>query len=262
MEVERSGCKLKTNWYQKPTFSGRVLNYNSFHPIHQKVGMVYNLVDKAIKLSEKSYKKANIQKVKDILTANSYPKKFINKYIGKRINFLNNNVNNTSEPVTQEKKPMVIVPHINRSTVKISRTLKNLDYNVVSSIHNKLNNVIVKGKDKTKKEHQTHVIYQLDCADNNCNSTYIGQTYRRLQTRIHEHKTNISKQSKYHTIVTEHKIDNNHDFKWNSVKILEKEPNNKKRLISEMIHIKKNRNCINEQTDTDNLNNVYLPLIM
>ena len=60
---------------------------------------------------------------------------------------------------------------------------------------------------------------------------------------------------------TEHRIDNDHDFKWNCVQILEKEPNTRKRLISEMIHIKKNRNCINEQTDTDNLNNVYLPLI-
>lgn len=55
--------------------------------------------------------------------------------------------------VSREKKPTVIVPHINKSTVEISRTLKRLDFNVVNSVHNKLNNVITKGKDKTKKEH-------------------------------------------------------------------------------------------------------------
>ena len=39
-------------------------------------------------------------------------------------------------------------------------------------------------------------------------------------------------------------------------KILDKEPNYFKRLVSEMIHIKK-KTTINKQTDTTNLNAIY-----
>lgn len=44
--------------------------------------MVYNLVNIALKLSEMTYHKTNFQKVKDILAANSYLQKIVNKYIG------------------------------------------------------------------------------------------------------------------------------------------------------------------------------------
>ena len=46
---------LITNWYQKPTFSGRYLNYNSHHPHSNKIAIIYCLVDRAINLSHKKF---------------------------------------------------------------------------------------------------------------------------------------------------------------------------------------------------------------
>ena len=46
-------------------------------------------------------------------------------------------------------------------------------------------------------------------------------------------------------------------FRWNDVKILDIEPNWKKRLISEMIHIKTNPSNINKRQDTESLNPLY-----
>jgi len=43
----------------------------------------------------------------------------------------------------------------------------------------------------------------------------------------------------------------NHNFDWNNVKILDFESNYQKRLISEMIHIKSQKNGINLNEDTD-----------
>ena len=40
-------------------------------------------------------------------------------------------------------------------------------------------------------------------------------------------------------IISDHRMNLNHNFKWNEVKILDKEASYNKRLISEMIHIKK-----------------------
>jgi len=42
---------LILNWYHKPTYSGRYLSFLSGHPIHQKMGMMYGLIDRAIFLS-------------------------------------------------------------------------------------------------------------------------------------------------------------------------------------------------------------------
>ncbi|XP_071571138.1 uncharacterized protein [Temnothorax nylanderi] len=43
--------KFIFNWYHKPTFSGRYLNYHSHHPISHKRGVIYGLVDKIVSVS-------------------------------------------------------------------------------------------------------------------------------------------------------------------------------------------------------------------
>ena len=73
----------------------------------------------------------------------------------------------------------------------------------------------------------------------------------------HESTSNIRSINKNLSVISEHRIDNNHDFYWKNVKILDKEPNCFKRLVSEMIHIKKEDKTINKQTDTTNLNAIY-----
>ena len=52
--------EIITNWYTKPTFSGRFLNYHSQHPLSQKIAMVYNVTDRAIKLADFRFHKDNI----------------------------------------------------------------------------------------------------------------------------------------------------------------------------------------------------------
>ena len=40
------------DWYRKPTFSGRFLNFYSNHPLIQKKGTIFSLVDRAFLLSD------------------------------------------------------------------------------------------------------------------------------------------------------------------------------------------------------------------
>ena len=49
-----------TNWYRKPTFTGCYINYFSHHPLNQKIGIVYMLVDRALKLAHKKYQNENL----------------------------------------------------------------------------------------------------------------------------------------------------------------------------------------------------------
>jgi len=73
----------------------------------------------------------------------------------------------------------------------------------------------------------------------------MGQTCRQLKTRISEHNSHISRNTSTHSVITECKLQFKHDFDWEGVEILDVERNFSKRLISEMINIKSQKNGIN-----------------
>jgi len=59
-------------------------------------------------------------------------------------------------------------------------------------------------------------------------------------------------------VITNHRVNFDHDFNWDKVHILDQEPYLNKRLISEMLFIKRQRNGLNFQTDTERLPEIYL----
>lgn len=112
VKVTRVEEKLKTNWYRKPTYSGRLLHYHSNNPISQKKAIVYNLVDKAVLLSDPTYHSENINIIKEILKQNSYPIKFINQNIKKRFTHLRHNNNNSpSVEETDTDRNFIVLPY-------------------------------------------------------------------------------------------------------------------------------------------------------
>ncbi|KYM76652.1 hypothetical protein ALC53_12947, partial [Atta colombica] len=88
-----------------------------------------------------------------------------------------------------------------------------------------------------------NVAYKISCED--YDASYVGQTKRKLNNRSH---FRYQKKNGF-TIISDHCMNLNHNFKWNEVKILHKEASYNKRLISEMIHIKKQRQGNNKQND-------------
>jgi len=52
-----------------------------------------------------------------------------------------------------------------------------------------------------------NIVYKLSCKD--CDATYVGQTKRKLNT---EHRRDINKKTGKHFVITEHRINNNHEF--------------------------------------------------
>src|SRR5580765_1392571 len=99
----------------------------------------------------------------------------------------------------------------------------------------------------------------LEC--NDCDAKYSGQTKRSLTTRIKEHCSNIKNHPSNHNVVSKHRTEFEHDFKWLEPNILHYEKHKRKREIAEMFFIKKYDNTINLQRDTDNLNSIYNKLI-
>ena len=83
--IKNSDNTISTNWFRKETFSGRFLNYFSLHPLHQKIGIIKNLVDFTILLSDNKFHHHNLNIVSKLLSLNSFPIQFIDKHIKKRL---------------------------------------------------------------------------------------------------------------------------------------------------------------------------------
>ena len=94
-----------------------------------------------------------------------------------------------------------------------------------------------------------NIVYKIDCLD--CDATYVGQTKRKLATRIKEHATNLKLEPPRHSVITKHRIEMRYNFDWENITIFNHKPNYYKRLVSEMIYIKEQKNGINLQTDTE-----------
>lgn len=59
--------KIFIDWFHKKTFSGRVLSFFSNHPFCQKIGIIYNMLDRALLLSHPQFYRKNIKLIVDIL---------------------------------------------------------------------------------------------------------------------------------------------------------------------------------------------------
>ncbi|XP_071578891.1 uncharacterized protein [Temnothorax nylanderi] len=260
--VFRHDNRLITNWYRKPTFSGRYINYFSSHPQKYKINTILNLVDHALLLSDEQFHDDNISFVKSILSNNCFPDALVNKHIRRRraeinvrLSNVNGSVNVDRERSIPDLKYYVPIPYVKAFSEGLRRTFGNYGVNTLYTVPKKLDAMIKKGKDRLDDKKCTGVVYKLECSG--CSACYIGQTKRHLETRIKEHCADINKRPNQHSVVSKHRLDFDHNFKWQDVKILHKEPNLKKREIAEMLFIKKHTDSINSQKDTENLPLVY-----
>ena len=71
------------------------------------------------------------------------------------------------------------------ATRMISKAVYSIDYRCI----NKLNKFIKAHKDKKIISDKNNIIYKIQC--NNCDVSYVGQTKKKLNTKINEHIKNI-----------------------------------------------------------------------
>ena len=124
---------------------------------------------------------------------------------------------------------------------KIASILKPFNFRVLPLVKKSFNYIIKLGKDVTDKWDRTNVVYKFTCKS--CPASYVRETKRALRTRINEHKKNNNPEA----VVYQHTKNFSHGFDWNNVKIIDCESNYKKRIISEMIHIKCNKHNVNKK---------------
>jgi len=254
---------IEFNWYRKPTFSGRFLSFFSHHPMSHKKGVVVGLTDRVFNLSHPRFHNENLSFIVSTLLKNGYPIKFIFHTMSQRLKFLISNFNNNLVPPPSQPSPsptsFFTIPFCTGFPNEFVSNIKNyINKRLAYTVSNKLKSFIRLYKDPLPRTHHCNVIYKISCLD--CDASYVGQTKRKLITRIKEHRSDINKTTGSLSVVSLHRLEG-HEFDWDNVSILDEEPSFRKRLIAEMLHISKNIHNINIQSDTDCLDKLYQPII-
>ncbi|XP_062715221.1 uncharacterized protein LOC134291471 [Aedes albopictus] len=211
MTLHKQNGKIVKVWTPKQA-NGRYLDFNSESPFQHKRNTAIALIDRAIKLTDAE----------------------------ERHNTININRSTLQQPTRKggEKGDKVRVNAVYPGlSEKLSKLLNKHGISLAYQTRDKIKNTVFSRlKDPIPKQKTKNVVYAVPCGTND-GKVYVGQTGRMLETRINEHRTNIRKKEAK-TGLTQHHIDEGHNFNFNKTEILEKIENQASRTIAEAFHIK------------------------
>ena len=118
-----------------------------------------------------------------------------------------------------------IIIHVNSSQ------LTSLCHDSVSTLREKLTRV----KDKLPMGKLSNVVYQVPCT---CGKIYIGETVRRLDTRLKEHKDACICGQLDKSAIAEHAWSEHHPILWESTKVIDRANRQDILRLKEALHIR------------------------
>ncbi|BHF81588.1 hypothetical protein SprV_0802472000 [Sparganum proliferum] len=193
--------KIRTTVYRRATNTRRILHFRSNHPVGHKRSCVRTLFQRVqTHCSDDSGRKEEINYLQALFKANGYPKSFIRNCL-KKPHF---------ERSSGEKpKFWLSIPYVKNVSEATARILKPFGIGVAHKPECTIRQQIMKPKDPLPTTEQSAVVYSIPCL--NCNATYVGETGKRLGTRLHEHQLAINRKDKL-SLVYGHIRELNHDF--------------------------------------------------
>lgn len=90
-----------------------------------------------------------------------------------------------------------------------------------------------------------------------CDASYVERTCRQLKKRIFEHRNHICRNTSQLSVITNHILETNHKFDSDGIEILDNEILLDKKLVTEMLFIKKQKNGLNLQSNTEGLPHAF-----
>ncbi len=248
---------IGTDFYMKPTASGRILNYNSYHSMRLKINTATGLIKRVFSLSSVKTEEEKSTQITSVLRKNGYPKSIIKKLI-------NEYKHKSSNPVTEKvEKPIApaSIQYIRGLSEAICRKINELSGGKTIGISCNRSRAFSKMKDPLNEDEMTRCIYSIPCI--NCLKRYIGLVWRQFANK--RKKQHISGQKnarkkKNRTALEDHVVDEDHQFDFDKFEILDGCNSYNKLKLLEMIHIS-TKETVNKRSDVSNAIQQYAGLI-
>lgn len=255
--------RILTDFYYKPTASGRIINFYSQHPKHVIKNTAYNFISRVLSLSANQFHVKNKKYIVQTLKRNSFPENLIHSLISK---FVATNNNETSID-TVRLRPRVTfsaLSYVKGTSELISKTISDATLSVAYKPLKKLGDLVfTKLKDKVAVHDRHNIIYKIPCKGGEgttCDQSYIGQTKNSLNHRLKEHKRDLKHCTTERTALVKHFITDEHIPDFDNASVIDYEKNNNKRNVLEALHIVSNK-TYNYRRDTAGVCKFYHDLL-
>ena len=134
---ENKTAQFKLSIYRKPTHTNQYLQFQSHHPLHQKLGVVRTLLDRKDNIvTEEEDRQEEDNNIKQALNQCGYPQWAIEK-----VKCNNAKPRQSKKPSKQEKdksKGLVVIPYIEGLSERLSRFLKKHGFSTAMKPHKTL----------------------------------------------------------------------------------------------------------------------------
>ncbi|BHF77522.1 hypothetical protein SprV_0602062900 [Sparganum proliferum] len=178
--------RIRTTVYRKATNTRRILQFRSNHPIGHKRSCVRTLFQRVqTHCSDDDGKKEEAKYLHSLFTANGYPRSFIRECRRKTTR---------QRSVGEKPKFWLAIPYVKNVSEATARILNPFGIGVAHKPESTIRQQIMRPKDPLPATEQSAVVYSIPCQ--NCNARYVGETGKRLCTRLHEHQLAVNREDK------------------------------------------------------------------
>ncbi|XP_035659380.1 E3 ubiquitin-protein ligase TRIM71-like [Branchiostoma floridae] len=248
--VRREDGTVKLLVYRKKTHTDQYLDFNSHHPLHQKLGVIRTLMDRSkTVVTEETDRQQEVKHIKQALSLCGYP-----DWTFKRVQHQSNKPKPKKEKKKEEQKSkgMIIIPYVKGITETLERIFRKHAIATAVKPKTTLRNLLVHPKDRLEDSSKTDCVYKIPCKS--CDKVYIGETGRTFNTRLEEHKKEAknskgsaytrsqkkaAEQTENKSAVTDHIHRNNCVIDWEGARVIDREENRRTRWIKEAVWIRK-----------------------
>lgn len=164
--VIRDGCSIKLDWYHKPSWSGRYMNFDSHLPLAYKKNTVSLLTENFLLLLDPEFHDKNFQLLRNTLISNAYPNQLVEDIIRKtktKVAASEQISGNNEQPKhgIQHDKQTVAIPYTKGLFENLISICKD-DFNVVGRGDNVIKRLcFIRLEDKTMRMQQSNVVYKV-----------------------------------------------------------------------------------------------------
>jgi hypothetical protein len=212
---------LQTSVYRKATNTLQIINFTSNHPIGHKISCIRTLFNRVkTHCNSQESKRNEIEYLRNLFRSNNYPNSFITKHTRNQP---------SSEPYD---KPTYwrSLPYIKNVSEAAARMLIPFKVGIGHRPDATIRSRYMQPKDPLPLMENSSLVYKVNCSD--CSANYIGETSKRLKSRLHEHQLAIRRSDPLSQMAN-HTIDNNHSFAFNEAKIIGRSTTHAGRLLQE-----------------------------
>jgi hypothetical protein len=264
--LKKSDGSLGHTVYRKKTNTSRYLNAQSHHHPSQKRSVLKTLTTRSIRLTDHDHYNQEVSTLHDTFERNGYSNMEINQVLNQKYHdesskevVEENEVNELSQNQSQDKeenKNKALLPYVRGVTDRISKVLQRYEIRTNFTTHLKINQLLNNNKSNPKLG--TQGVYEVPCGG--CSDSYIGQTSRRMSTRIQEHK-NAVKYLHQDNALAIHAKQTGHGIDFDNARSLANINMNLPRVFREAIEISKRPSNLNTRDDSQIISSAWKPVI-